>query len=330
MDNRLIVIGASAGGVSAVQRLIARLPQDFPAALLMTLHVGTHRNLLPELLSRCGPLRALHGVDGEPIPVGQIRVAPPDLHMVVNGDFVAVGSGPKEHHTRPAIDPLFRSAALAHRNKVVGVVLTGGMDDGTAGLRAIKDCGGIAIVQDPADAEQSDMPASALRYVAVDHCLELDALPQLLIDLAHAPVPAAGKKCVPMEWLQEQDLSQGKGNAMTHLAAIGRPSPFVCPDCGGGLWRLDEPVPPRYRCHTGHAFSLASLLDAQCETTDVALWGAIRALQEREALLREAAVSKRSEHDNGEALGLDGQANAFQKQSREFMRMLHRMPAALE
>jgi len=191
----LVVIGASAGGVAALRRLAAALPPAFPAAVLIVLHLGTHESLLPELMGLDCPLSVAHARDGEALARGTIRIAPPDHHLTVADDRLRLTRGPKEHFARPAIDPLFRSAARAADSRVIGVLLTGMLDDGTVGLQAIKAAGGVAIVQDPDDAEESDMPASALRNVAVDHCVALAQIPPLLARLVAEPPERRAQRC---------------------------------------------------------------------------------------------------------------------------------------
>lgn len=190
-SNRVVVLGASAGGVTALQRIVTGLPRDFPAPILIVLHIGAHESTLPELLSQRGVLRATFGADGESVEPARIYVAPPNRHMLLHGERIALSDGPKENYTRPAIDPLFLSAALSRGPDVIGVVLTGRLDDGTAGLAAIKRCGGIAVVQDPADAQAPSMPMSALRDVDVDHKATLEEIPALLVSLAGAPCGAS-------------------------------------------------------------------------------------------------------------------------------------------
>ena len=172
----IIVMGASAGGVKAILDLAATLPRDFPAPILFVQHIGAHHSELYKLVSARGPNPALNASDGEVPRPGIIYIAPPDQHMLLDGHAIRLSSSPKEHHARPAIDPLFRSAALQYGSRVIGVVLTGMLDDGSAGLRAIKDCGGTAVVQDPADAEAPSMPKSALACVEADHVVPLAAL----------------------------------------------------------------------------------------------------------------------------------------------------------
>lgn len=294
----IVVIGASAGGLRVLLELGSALPAQFPAAVFIVLHIGAHRSVLPELLSARGANPAVHPVDGQPLHPGTIYVAPPDHHMLIEDGLIQVQRGAKEHHARPAIDPLFRAAALAYGPRVIGVVLSGRLDDGTAGLQAIKRCGGIAVVQEPADAEHPDMPASALDNVAVDHCVPSRHLAKTLVALVGLPV-VAPRPVVPPQLACEQAISMGVGNPMEHLNTIGRPSRFACPDCDGVLWEIDGSKPKRYRCHTGHGYSLRSLAHTQELGTDHALWGAIRALQDRESLLR--ALAEAGDHSGGDA-----------------------------
>jgi len=285
----LVVIGASAGGVPVLLELAAALPAHFPACVLVALHVGAHRSVLPELMRARGPLPARHAQDGEPLHPGVILVAPPDHHMLVQDGVVRLTRGPRENHARPAIDPLFRSAALARGPRVIGVVLSGRLDDGTAGLQAIKRCGGLALVQDPEDADYPDMPASARRHVDVDACVPATALASRLQELVGAPLPSR-QVSTPVDIATDQAISTGAGDPMEHLNAIGHPSRFSCPECAGVLWEIEGARPRRYRCHTGHGFTLRALAKTQDQATEDALWGAMRALQEREAMLRERAA----------------------------------------
>jgi two-component system, chemotaxis family, protein-glutamate methylesterase/glutaminase len=295
-----VLIGASAGGVQALVELTAALPANFPAVVAVVLHVGSQSSLLPELLNRRSPNRALHPADGERPRPGRIYVAPPDHHMLLQPDAIRLSRGARENHARPAIDPLFRTAAIGWRERAIGVVLTGYLDDGTAGLAAIKDCGGTAVVQDPATALEPSMPASALAHVAVDHCVPLDAMPSLLRRLvAQLPGQAPAAE-VPERLLREQAVSEGDEH-MTQLEALGTKAPITCPDCGGGLWEIKESRPLRYRCHTGHAFTARSLDHAQAEAVDQSLWSSFRRLREREILLRRLASVAEATGDAAQA-----------------------------
>jgi two-component system chemotaxis response regulator CheB len=310
----LVLIGASAGGVTALRRLASELPADLQAPVAMVLHIGPHPSHLPELLQAAGPLPASHAHDGQLLRPGHLYVAPPDHHMLIDGPVLRLTRGPKEHHSRPAIDPLFRSGALSHGSSVVGVVLTGLLDDGTAGLQAIKECGGTAVVQAPEDAEEPSMPLSALKHVQVDHCVALKGMAALLVELTRRPPGPALQP--PPKWLHEHDLALGKGDPMEHLEAIATPSTFVCPDCKGGLWTISGSRPIRFICHVGHSFTLQTLLHAQALATDEALWTAIRALQEKRLLFDKSAEALRSEGDDAQAQWSAQEARALQRQER--------------
>jgi two-component system, chemotaxis family, protein-glutamate methylesterase/glutaminase len=322
---RLIVVGASVGGVAALSTLAASLPASFPAPVVMVLHTGSHPSILPELLARRSVLPVSHPADGEALAGGHIYVAPPDHHLLVEEGRLRLNRGPKEHHTRPAIDPLFLSAALRFGPAAVGVVLTGRLDDGTAGLQAIKACGGTAVVQDPADALEPGMPSSAMKYVQVDHCLPVAQIGPLLSSLASAPV-LSSKPAVdgtqPKRLAHELQLLTAKGDPVEHLESIAQPSAFVCPDCKGGLWQLDGEAPVRYRCHTGHAFTLKTLQHALTETMDEALWGAVRALQEQTVLLGMIALAHRGEGAEGEALKVEAIRNGLDTQARRLRELV--------
>jgi two-component system chemotaxis response regulator CheB len=293
-----IVIGASSGGVSALLEVVAGLPADLPAVVGVVLHVGSQQSILPELLSARGALPAGHARDDEPLRPGRIYVAPPDRHMLFTPKAVQLNRGPRENHARPAIDPLFRSVAVNWRNRAVGVILTGYLDDGTAGLAAIKDCGGTAIVQDPATALEPSMPASAMANVAVDLCLPLHGIAAALRErVTEKPV---GDPPVPEGLLHEQAVFEG-AHMLENLKAVAAPSTFTCPDCGGALWEVKDTRPLRYRCHTGHAFTARSLENLQAEVAEHAMWSSVRSLQEREMLLRRLAAVSRATGDAHQA-----------------------------
>jgi len=285
----IIVIGASAGGVNAILDLASVLPRDFPAPILFVQHIGAHPSELWKLVSARGPNQAVTAVDGDVPRPGMIHIAPPDHHMLLEGHVIRLSQGPKENHARPAIDPLFRSAALQHGPRVIGVILTGMLDDGSAGLRAIKRCGGIAVVQDPADAFAPSMPQSALACVAADHVVSLAALGPLLYGLASRPAPVLPVAFEPPATLRQEHAVTLGQRPVENLRAISQPSIFSCPDCSGVLSELHDKHPVRFLCHTGHAFSLRSLAHAQEQVTDAAIWSSLRALQEKEMVLRRLA-----------------------------------------
>ena len=306
----LIVIGASAGGVDALIKLTGALPPDLPAAVLVAQHVGRHPSRLPELLQRRLPAR--HATQGMIYRPGHIYVAPPDRHLLVHDGALRLSTGPKENLTRPAIDPLFRSAAVAKGPRTIGILLTGHLNDGTAGLLAIKQAGGATIVQDPLDAEQPDMPRHALAFVDCDYRARLDEIPDLLDRLTREVRPSISPAVSPA-LADENALSLSDGRRLDALFRIGEASGYTCPSCNGALFDIADAWPPRYRCHTGHAFSRLALLAAQERATEDRLWSAMRSLQEYEAALRGFAQD-RGERDPESVRRTHEQAESVHRQ----------------
>lgn len=293
MANRdIVVIGGSAGGIEAVQQLLMGIPAGFPAAVLVVLHTSSHGGgLLPQIMQRASRLPVIHPRDRTPIQKGRVYIAPPDFHMIVEDSKVRVLQGPRENLHRPAIDPLFRSAAAAHGRRVIGVVLTGLLDDGTSGLMVVRARGGEAIVQDPATALFSSMPRSALEQVPDAHVLAVEKIPDLLVHLTSeelpdaAPVLLTGKTRAEKETkLAELDMSEIENENRS-----GEPSAFACPDCGGVLWEMDENNFLRFRCRVGHAFTARNLGAEQRHAIETALWSALRALEENASLFKRLA-----------------------------------------
>ena len=289
-ERNIVVIGCSVGGVEALQKLVAGLPANFPAAILIVLHVApqTH-SVLPDILSRAGKLPARHPQNHEPIRQGHIYVAPPDHHLIIEDGRMVLSRGPKENRHRPSVDPLFRSAARAYGRQVIGIILTGSLDDGTIGLQTVKKSGGVAIAQEPEDAFCSDMPRSAIEHVKVDHVVPVAQIPALLAELVGQHVTSGngtGKK---------NHISKEIGYAEADMAAIeddgrpGVPSQFACPDCGGVLWEAEDEGILRFRCRVGHSYTAQSLDAQQTEAVEGALWAAIRALEESASLARQMA-----------------------------------------
>jgi two-component system chemotaxis response regulator CheB len=293
----IIVLGASAGGVQALSEVIGSLPSDLPAAVFAVLHVSPHgTSMLPKILSRAGALPAVHPEDGEKIRPGRVYVAPPDRHLAIHDGHVQLTREASENGHRPAVDVLFRTAARFYGPRVVGVVLTGNLDDGTAGLADIKERGGVAVVQDPDEADHAGMPLSAITHVPVDHILPMAHIGSLLEDLARDPVPeevlAAFQESNEMEARQEEKDDQNGERT-------GVPSAFTCPECGGALFEKPGQEPLHFRCRTGHAYSPETLFAKQTDTFDATLWAALRSLEEQAALARR--IEKRMREVGGRA-----------------------------
>jgi two-component system chemotaxis response regulator CheB len=241
-------------------------------------------SVLPQILSRAGDLPAAHAIDGEPIVHGRIYIAPPDRHLIVEHGAVRVTRGPRENRARPAVDPLFRSAARAYGPRVVSVILSGSLDDGTAGSMAVKQRGGISVVQDPEEALFVGMPTSALTNDRPDYSLPVYEISALLIRLASEPVPEESDGKVPKALEKEVKAAELDMSEIDDPQKNGSPSVFACPECGGVLWELHDGKMLRYRCRVGHAYTADSLLADQTDHLEASLWAALRALEEKAAL----------------------------------------------
>jgi two-component system chemotaxis response regulator CheB len=300
----VIVVGASAGGVDALATAVAGLPADLPAAVLIVLHVSPRgKSVLPHILDTRCLLPVRHAVDGEALEAGRVYVAPPDHHLVVDPGRVRLTTAPRENGVRPSVDVLFRSAALAYGPNVIGVVVSGTLDDGTAGLIAIKQHGGTAVVQDPTEATFPGMPASAARYADPDHIVSLDKLPALLASLstqARDREPTAAE--IPGAQQSEQP-SEARAEAQA-----GELSEFTCPECGGTLWEQREGDLLRFRCRVGHAYSTESLLTQQTDALEGALWAAVVALEERADLVQRLCRRMEDRGRHGTASRFDREA----------------------
>jgi len=283
----LVVIGASAGGVEALSRLVADLPPDLPAAVAIVLHVSPGASLLPAILDRRARLPVAAASDGEPLAPGRIYVAPPDHHLVVGDSAFHLTHGPKENGHRPAVDRLFSTAADALGHAVVGVILSGTLDDGSAGLAEIKLHGGAALVQDPADALYPSMPAHAIERVEVDRVVPLARMGEAICDLVMDRPSNPGASETPEDPRRPEPRGGelDAGPAMREGDALG----LSCPECGGALWSVGHGAVQRFRCRIGHAYSDQALLEEQGKALEIAMWTALRALEERSAVLRRMA-----------------------------------------
>lgn len=297
----IIVIGTSAGGLKALGAIVGALPADIDAVLFIVQHLAPEKpSILPQILADVGSLPASHPSDGEPIQTGRIYVAPPDYHLLVNQGSMRVVRGPQENRFRPAIDSLFRSAARAYGSRVVGVVLTGYLDDGTVGLQAVKKRGGVAIVQDPNEAEYPSMAKSALRYVKVDHCLPLAEMPDLLVRLSNQPAATEEEAYPVTEEIEvESKIAEQQMNTqefLKNVEAIGTRTTYTCPECNGSIWQIGQEEPLRFRCHTGHSFTANVFLAEQTQNLENALWSAVRAMEEKVTFSRQ--MSERMKNYN--------------------------------
>lgn len=323
MSHDIIVLGASAGGVEALQALVQGLPADLPAAGFVVMHIPPHSpSNLPSILSAAGKVQAEQAQDGAAIRPNRIYVAPPDKHLLLEAGRMLVRRGPKENRFRPSIDALFRSAAYVFGPRAIGVVLSGVLDDGTSGLWSIKRLGGIAAVQEPGDAMHPEMPRSAMEYVKPDYVAPAAELGALLGRLVREPAPPQTDVAEnELRRLRLETVIAADGGAFDKgIMEWGDPAPFTCPECQGALLRLKENAILRFRCHTGHAFTASTLLAGITEAVERSLWGSMRGVEEQAMLLEHIAEHFR-------ASGRDAAAERFMaksRQARQLARMIHR------
>jgi two-component system chemotaxis response regulator CheB len=329
----VVVVGASAGGVEALRAVVRELPADLDASVFIVLHLppgGT--SVLPRILSRAGRLRAVHASDGETFEKGCIYIAPPDQHMRFADGHVTLDRGPRENGHRPAVDPMFCSAAESFGGHVIGVVLSGVLDDGAAGLSAVKNRGGATLVQSAADAMYPTMPAAALEAVGeTDVVGTASELAAAIVALTRRPPDGPTLAVVPGHSAEEELLEVDR--SASEQPREGNPSGYTCPECHGALWETQEGLVSRFRCRTGHAFSPESLVSEQHEHVERALWAALRALEEKAAMLRRMSLRARERGHRRSAVRLDRKANAILAEAvtvRGVLRTLEPVADALE
>ncbi len=320
----IIVVGASAGGVSALKDLVNGLPADFQGTVFIVLHIPAYSSThLPAILSKSGPLKAVLARDGADIEKGHIYIAPNDHHLLLDMDDnkMMVKRGPKENRFRPSIDALFRSAAYVYGSRVIGVILSGVLDDGTSGLWTIKRLGGMTIIQDPADAEQSQMPENVLEYVETDHTIPAVEMGPLIAELAKEPAP--NKARLPekdLVLLKTEVLIATNDNAFEMgIMEMGMFTPFTCPECHGALVRLKESNMVRFRCHTGHAYTASALLADITKSVEDMLWQSMRGMEELKMIMKNIG-------DHFEELHHPDAARLFRKKeekARKQARIIH-------
>jgi two-component system chemotaxis response regulator CheB len=315
-----IVIGGSSGGLSALQQVVRGLPSDLPAAVFIVVHMGM-RSHLADVLGRHSALPLAPAETGAPIRPGTITVAQPGVHLLIHDDHVLLRRGPRENLARPALDPLFRTAACSRGGRVVGVVLSGSLNDGTAGLSAIKRCGGLAVVQDPADAAVPAMPLSALRHVNVDYTVPAAQIGATLVQLAAQP--AAITPEIPLDLRLEAMIATQEIASMELEDKLGKLSPFTCPECNGALWEVGDDTMLRFRCHVGHAFTAETILSARSADVDKMIETLLRSHVERAALARRLADKERGLKNTSLATQFEARAQEYD-QDAEVMRRLAR------
>jgi len=299
---RIVVIGGSSGAIEAMRVIARGLPAGFPAPVCMVVHMSPESpGTLDSILSQGAQVPCASAVTGARLRDGHIYVAPPDHHLLVEPGALRLSKGPRENRCRPAVDPLFRSAAQVYGAGVIGVVLTGNLDDGTAGLWTIKRLGGVTIVQDPNEALFPSMPASALQHVPVDHVVPVQEIAPLLARLLLSPAGGETPDPAPASLEVEMKIAAGQNAVDAGVEQIGEPSRFACPECHGVLLRMKEGGPSRFRCHTGHAYSAGSLVAAVNNGVEEALWAAVRSLEESALLMQQLSAPGQDEPTPGHA-----------------------------
>ena len=312
---KLVVVGASAGGLEALLQIIERLPNSLSVPILIVVHTRAEGDsLLPQVLGRVSRFPVCFATDRAEIKPGHIYVAPPDFHMLVTPLGIRLTRGPRENGFRPAIDPLFRSAARVYRSGVMGVILSGALDDGAYGLKVLKDSGGIAVVQDPDDAPFPSMPANAIRAVNVDYVLPASQMSSLIASLSEISIKGE-PRMAPQQEPEPQDVSD-ETEVEDMQEKFGPPSGLTCPECGGALWEINDGALARYRCHVGHQYSIDGLDAEQHAEVEGALWSAVRMLEEHADLRHRMAR-------RAEAGGLPSVGEAFTKSARDSHRQAH-------
>jgi two-component system, chemotaxis family, protein-glutamate methylesterase/glutaminase len=323
-----IVVGASAGGVQALIKLVAGLASDLPAAVFIVLHVAPDApSFLPTILSRDARLPVAHAVNGEEITPGRVYVAPPNYHLLIERQYLQLVHGPRENLHRPSIDALFRSAARWAGPRTIGVVLTGARDDGAAGMRAIKQRGGITIVQDPAEAHFPSMPLSVMQSMKVDYSIRLGEISPLLNNLSREPADKEGRYPVPENVEIEARIAQQNMESNELIASVeklGKVSKLTCPDCNGALWEMKDEDMLRFRCHVGHAFSADSLSNGQEQMLEIALWSAVRALEEQMILAKRISERARKANHTHAVQVFERRAQEAEEHSAAIRRLLLR------
>ncbi len=325
----IIVAGGSAGGIEAINTVTRGLAAGLEAALFVVIHMPeNHPSILARILQRESALPVSEAQDQAPIERGHIYIACPGQHLVLEPGRMRVVYGPRENNVRPAIDPLFRSAARVYGPRVVGIIVSGTLDDGIAGVIAIKQRGGVVIVQDPTEALYSGMPNSALKYVQADNVVPVAQIPTLVTKLAETPTDADARYPVPLQVKIESEIPIRGGGTKEEMEQIGKLSVFTCPECHGTLYELQEGGLVRFRCQTGHAFSQDTLEDQQSEQVEAAVWAALRALEEKAELFRRIARRGQQNSHGTMADQYEEKALLAERQAEELHKLLQNTAAS--
>ncbi len=299
---KVVVMGGSEGAFEALLQILPAVPADVPAAFFVVVHIPVDStNYLPTLLERRSRLRAKPAKDGETMRAGAVYVASPDHHLTIEGTTIHVRRGPRENRHRPAIDPLFRTAVRSFGSNAIAVLLSGNLDDGSAGMLAIRMRGGIGIVQDPSQAQAPGMPKHALQYAGADYVLPINEIAPKLGELITAREVATKKSNKPKKNIRDREVRTNE-EVFSGEQGHGKPSVFACPECHGVLWEVKNGKLMRYRCRVGHGYTEASLQEELDQAGERALWAAMRALEERAAMTRRMLQSNVGPRDYAKRL----------------------------
>jgi two-component system, chemotaxis family, protein-glutamate methylesterase/glutaminase len=306
----VIAIGASAGGLNAISELVSQLSPDINASVLVVLHLSKAAlgEILVDRVQKNTKLTCKLAKDKERLEKGHVYIAPPDSHLLVKEDKIVIGRGPAENRFRPSIDVLFRSVAVSHGGKAIGIVLTGMLNDGRTGMWAIRQSGGHCIVQDPNEAEFPDMPLAVLESMEVDHCVSLKKMGAIVADIVGNSKPK--NISPPAEIVMESSISERTATSLVGVSQLGESTVYACPDCGGGLWSVKNGRITHFRCHVGHTYSEDDLMIRQSESIESTMWVALRMMEERKLLL--ARLAKQNMDKGLQQLGTSYQEQAAQ------------------
>ncbi|MFL5773295.1 MAG: chemotaxis protein CheB [Flavisolibacter sp.] len=321
--DHIIVVGASAGGLNALVELVTQFKEEWSAAFFIVLHLSRKgiSDFLVHKLQQHTTLECHRATEGQKIKTGNIYIAMPNFHLLIKKNEIRLGHGPEENRWRPSIDVMFRSAAAAYNSHVIGIILTGLLDDGTSGMWAIKRSGGTLIVQDPNEAEYPDMPLSVLNRMEVDHCVSLQEMGPLLDDIIASK--EFTDETVPQDILAEAMIAEKMATGIEVIEKLGDKSVYTCPDCGGILFMVENGKINRYKCHTGHSYSQADLAVKQSEALDSTLWVALRMMEERKNLLKKM-------EDQTKEKGFNRFAKEHQRKAEELQLHIDRMKEMLK
>lgn len=323
-NQRIVVIGASAGGIEAVKALVKGLRSDLPFPIFLVIHLPSDaKSVLPAILNRLNTVPSHGPSAAESILPGRIYAAPPDHHMLIHDEHVLLSKAPIENGFRPSIDALFKTAAAAYGSGVIGIILTGSLHDGTAGLNAIKLCGGVAIVQNPQDAAFPNMVDHAIENCDVDHVFSIEQISDFLNNLGSTVEVSPEQQLVEERSLVAAIADPAQPGTTIENLGIGGASGFGCPACGGVLWHVDQEALDTFKCRVGHAFSANALISAQEQSVEEALWSAVRALEEKSSLSR--GLAKRMKNSSS-ASRLANQAQKATDQAQAIRALLGRIP----